>query len=338
MHYLIYIIPFLIIFNLLILIIFDKIETKIHLYDFPDAKRKLHKYKTPLLGGLIIYVNIILFFPLIYFLGDISYFSNFNIYTLKQFIFFLFTLSLIFFIGIYDDKFGLSFEKRLLYIFISLMLFANYNPQFNINNINIETLNIFFKVNTISPLILSICIITYIVSCNMFDGINIQSPLYFLFILFILIYKNILVDLNIVLLIPLITIFYLNFRKKTFFGDSGIYLIGFLIAYSFVSGYNKNLISLEEIFLISFPQIFDATRVILMRLFKGKNPTIPDRTHIHHILIKKNKLILTVSLISIIYILPSLIFYTFKINILILIIFQILLYFFILNYNNAKRF
>ena len=32
----------------------------------------------------------------------------------------------------------------------------NYNPQFNINNINIDTLNIFFKVNTIAPLILSI--------------------------------------------------------------------------------------------------------------------------------------------------------------------------------------
>ena len=51
----------LIILNILILIFFEKISSFINIYDFPN-NRKIHKIKTPLLGGLIIIINFFFIF------------------------------------------------------------------------------------------------------------------------------------------------------------------------------------------------------------------------------------------------------------------------------------
>lgn len=326
-----------IIFNLIIFFSYNFLSKKINLYDLPNPKRKIHKKKVPIFGGLIVYFNIILYLITIYLLGDDNSFIKLYIYTNKQLIFFIFTFSLIFFVGLYDDKHGLSFDKRLLYLFMILILFTNYSPQFNINKIQLESFNFILEIKNISSLFLTVCIISYLISCNMFDGINLQSPIYFIFILIVLIYKSILFDLNIVILFSLVLIFYLNLKKKTFFGDGGIYLMSFLISYSFIFGYKNDLLSLEEILLLSFTQLMDAFRVILSRIFKGKNPTYPDQTHIHHILINKHSLFLTTLLVSIIYVLPCTLYYIFKINILFLIVIQIILYFLIINFKYAKR-
>ena len=53
---------FLILFNFILIVFFDKIKF-FHLnLDNPDGKRKLHKKPTPLAGGIIIFLNLILYF------------------------------------------------------------------------------------------------------------------------------------------------------------------------------------------------------------------------------------------------------------------------------------
>ena len=173
---------------------------------------------------------------------------------------------------------------------------------------------------------LTLSIITFIIACNLFDGINVQSSLYFIYVLAILISLNILVELNIFLLIPLIFILYLNYKQKIFFGDSGIYLVSFLISYSFVFGYKNSLISSEQILLLIAVQIYDAIRVIFKRIISGKNPTHPDKIHIHHILLNKYKLNTVIVIISSIYILPTFIHFFLNFSVLYSLIIQVVLY------------
>ena len=79
----------------------------------------------------------------------------------------------------------------------------------------------------------------------MFDGINLQSSLYSLFIFFnIMFYTNSLL-VNI-LVITLICFSYLNFKNKTFLGDSGSLLLAFVISYFFINLYNLNYITYAD--------------------------------------------------------------------------------------------
>ena len=58
---------FLIFFNFLFLFFFRKISNIYNVFDVPDLKRKIHTKKIPLLGGLIIFLNISKFLNLLLF-------------------------------------------------------------------------------------------------------------------------------------------------------------------------------------------------------------------------------------------------------------------------------
>ena len=48
---------FLLIINFMIIYNYEKISNIINIFDHPDQYRKSHLKKTPLIGGIIIYVN-----------------------------------------------------------------------------------------------------------------------------------------------------------------------------------------------------------------------------------------------------------------------------------------
>ena len=81
--------------NLIFLIFNEKISKIINVYDLPN-KRKIHKKKTPLLGGYIIFVNIILFSILVFF--NVYEFNLINhlFYTKYQYFVFLLALTIFF--------------------------------------------------------------------------------------------------------------------------------------------------------------------------------------------------------------------------------------------------
>ena len=70
-------------------------------------------------------------------------------------------------------------------------------------------------------------------------------------------------------------------------GDGGSYFIGFNIAGLVLMSYKSDLKFLEIIPLILFITVplFDMAWVILRRIYKGKSPFRPDRSHLHHVLI-----------------------------------------------------
>ena len=106
----------IIILNILFFFNLNKISNLLNIYDLPDFKRKIHKVKIPQIGGIIFFLNFIL-----YLVFDKFYFNELQ--GLSYFVIFFSSLS-IFLIGIFDDKYNLNAKiKGILFIIISLQLF-----------------------------------------------------------------------------------------------------------------------------------------------------------------------------------------------------------------------
>ena len=63
---------FLIFFNFLVIIFFDKLKIFFNINDIPDKKRKIHLVPTPLLGGMLITLNLIISLLYLFFLKRVS--------------------------------------------------------------------------------------------------------------------------------------------------------------------------------------------------------------------------------------------------------------------------
>ena len=109
---------------------FQRIAKIIKVYDHPISKRKIHKIKTPLIGGVLLLINII-FINILYFFFSDFYFADLNkiFGGLDKYIFFLFFSLIIFLIGFIDDKRNLNANLKffLFIIIIALSIYFDHN-------------------------------------------------------------------------------------------------------------------------------------------------------------------------------------------------------------------
>ena len=113
------------------------------------------------------------------------------------------------------------------------------------------------------------CFLAFINSINMFDGINLHTSIYVLFVLIIFLLKNEFVNLSVSILIPILFFSYLNYKNKCFIGNNGTYLLSFIFSCLFITSYNKSFLFLpEEIFLIMFLPGIELIRLTFSRILK----------------------------------------------------------------------
>jgi UDP-GlcNAc:undecaprenyl-phosphate GlcNAc-1-phosphate transferase len=245
-------------------------------------KKKIKNYsRKPTLGGYIIIINLILY--IFFNKNSLSEFfqSNFNIYI------FLISCILIFLIGAYDDLFKILPLNRLILITIILLFFLNSISFFQVSFIKFNFFNYSISITKISIYFTIICFLAIINSINMFDGINGQSGLYFLQIFLFLFLKGIETDLIFIIIISILCFLILNLKNIIYMGDSGIYLMSFILGVFFIFGYKVGTLLIEDIIIFSSIHIFDLIRLFFLRLFSGKDPLKGDKKHIHHICSKK---------------------------------------------------
>lgn len=279
---------FLLIFNFLFLFFYKKISNIYNVFDIPDGKRKIHKKKIPLLGGLIIFLNIILFY-----LNENFKESYSIIFVLGCFSFFI--------LGLIDDKKNLNANVKLLLQSLLLLFYFFYNQDLIISNFYISYLKKDLFLNSFSIIFSIFCFLLFINSINMFDGINLQVGFYSLFIFLLLFFK---IDNEFIMPIIVALIFFLilNFNNNSFLGNSGSYLLGFIISYFFsISG---NIFSAEQIFLAMLIPGLDMLRVAVFRITNKKHPFSPDKNHIHYLMLSKFKFYQTFIIIQSLIILP----------------------------------
>ena len=286
-----------ILLNILILISYNYLAKIVDVYDFPN-ERKIHKAKTPIIGGIILMINFITLIILLEF-RVIDNLTISNIFE-NKFSYFLFSLSvlLIFLIGLIDDKIDINPNLKLFSLFLIISF-----VQFFDNSILITEIRFSFTENLIylgkySFLFTALCFLLFINACNMFDGINLQSCLYYLILSLYLILLD---GQNLFLIVMIISIFnicILNSNGKIFMGDSGVFLCSFVLAYFIVRNYNMKIIDYaDQIFILMMVPGIDMLRLFIFRILKKKNPFKPDNSHIHHILLKRFTYLSTILII-----------------------------------------
>lgn len=322
---------FLISLNFSFLIFFKNFSKVISLYDKPDGIRKLHKKRISNIGGFIFFVNLSVIFLYLnfFYFEDVQFFLNnkqFNI---------LYFFSLIFFlIGYLDDKINLNPNLKLVLFLFLIYFFLLFFPSLMIENLNFSfykhSINIFY----ISNFFTILAFLLFINAFNMFDGINLQSGIYSVFILVIFFIKSNFNFSFIFLILPLIFFLILNYQNKCFLGNNGSLLLSFIFSVLFIDFHNnKKLLFADEIFLIMLVPGLDLLRLFVNRILQRRNPFSADRNHIHHLLLKKYNNFFSLNILFSLILLPYIMYYFFNIKIL-SIIFSIFLYFFLIKLIN----
>lgn len=291
---------FLLLFNLIFIFYFKNISQYINLFDKPDQLRKFHKKKIANIGGLLIFLN--LFFFYIYFVFNNNYFNTHNFILSRNEIYNFFIFSFLFFgIGFLDDKYILSPNLKLLLFAFVIVCLLFIEKNILITEIKFSFLDRIIDISKISFLFTSASFLLFINAFNMFDGINIQSAIYSLFLLLIFLIIGFATEIIIVLILSLLFFTYLNFKNQCFLGDNGSLIIGFILSFLFIKSYNANfIIYADQIFLLMMIPGIDLLRLAITRIYNGKHPFKGDRDHFHHNILVKygyNKTVLIIFLI-----------------------------------------
>ncbi len=297
---------------LILLYLYRKLSYKLNLIDRPNY-RKRHIGEIPLIGGLVIYTNILIFS----FLYNIDYHLNVI----------LITSSILIILGAIDDANDIGVTFRLIaQLMCCLIIIGSGLAINNIGNymflpkINIGILSVLFTV---------FCVIGLTNAFNFIDGIDgLCSSLVFVSISTILLLTfingNYLVfqDFQYLILICISILLFIFFNlssySKIFLGDSGSIFLGFLVSWLLIYTSQSEIQLIHPVLTIWCVTliVFDIFSVVIRRIIRRINPFKPDRRHIHHIFIElgfdKTKTFLIILILSLILnLFGCSIFYTF---------------------------
>jgi len=288
--------------NIFFYININKISKKINIFDIPDNKRKIHKKPIPPIGGLIIFISLSLFLLFSFFFNFEILFEDFfyinNLVDVKSIVSFYFSLILLLVLGLFDDKYGVKANYRLIFFTIIFYLAVLLDDQLILSSIKLNTLNFELNLDKLKYFFTILCFLVLINSFNMFDGINLQSGTFLLFVFSVFIYKGIFFEISMCIFISLIFFIFYNYKNNVFLGNHGIYILSFIISFIILKNYNSSgQISPEEVFLLFYMPILELLRLFFLRIYKNKNPFKGDLNHIHHIIINKNNDIITANML-----------------------------------------
>jgi UDP-GlcNAc:undecaprenyl-phosphate GlcNAc-1-phosphate transferase len=317
------------------------ISKKINLIDNPDNKRKLHFKPVLLVGGIFFEIIFVIFF-IIFFLNYKNILINFPNEKYADFFIIFISISVLFLIGILDDKKNINPLLKLLLVFLTFY----FSFYFLSNNFLLKKLiffsNYIFYLDKFSVIFTSLCFMLLLNASNMMDGINSLASIIFAIWIFII---NIFLDvnsfyffINCILIYALLIFSFINFKNKCFLGDGGCFVVITYIGYLTVYTYNINLeqnlkfLNVESVFLLFLIPGVDMFRLFLVRIFNRKSPFAGDRSHFHHVLSKKYNVSKTLLIYSSLVFIPWLLYYL-KTYLLLYLIFAVLIVYFYLLFK-----
>jgi len=267
-----------------------KLSNKRKIYDIPDFRKK-HILPIPRMGGLAILLGLIAGFFSLIVLNKAGFINQSYFDILFTFICYL----LIFLLGFLDDLKPISPFLRLFFQF--LIASISWVGIVKIKGLFLGTslLNGYFPIDSdhLSFILTVIWIVGVINAINWIDGIDGLliglSCIYSITFSILSILNNNFLEGFFSLLMFFSCLGFLKYNKspaKIIMGDGGAYLIGFYLSNSSLTyGEIPGVINpLLIISLLLFP-VMDMVRVIFQRIYNGKSPFYPDRTHLHYLLL-----------------------------------------------------
>lgn len=269
--------------------VFIKFFKRRNFLDDPGG-RKIHTVKTPAMGGLPIFIG---------FCMAILIWAPFE--ALREMKYVLSAISIIFIIGFRDDLINLrAYQKLIGQVSAALIIVT-------ICDIRFTSLYHLFGLEEI-PLLVSylLSLFTIIVitnAYNLIDGIDglsgsvgVISTLFF-GVFFFLNQQIGFALISLSLCGGLLAFLNYNWApSKIFMGDTGSLFIGFFLSILTIKfiDFNHSILGQEFAFggsigtavAILILPLADTFRVFVRRVLRGKSPMHPDRTHVHHILLR----------------------------------------------------
>lgn len=259
---------------------------KLHDYN-PNEPRKLGNRKISNLGGVAIFIALRLT-------------QTFWIEPLDMpFNYFIAAIFIIFLVGLNDDLVGMSPLNRLIAQFLVASIIV-IPGQIYFSNLN-GFIGIYELSEWIGVVLSIIFIVGVINAFNLIDGIDgLAGSIGFLASAFIGLLFFLNGDTSWALLClaicgSLAAFLVFNFSPaKIYMGDSGAYIIGFVLAVSSIKLINQIAISPVQIFGININSaygiiaallmvpIFDTLRVFVLRIYQKNSPFKANTDHIHH--------------------------------------------------------
>lgn len=286
---------------------FIKLMLKYKVLD-KSGGRKIHNGEKVNMGGLVIFFGF-----LCAYLISIPVFLK--IETMDLILSFILLLSIIIIVGVRDDMNSLSPLTKLLIEVIIGIFFCKMGIRF-------ESLYGLYGINELPVWVSYVITIFFVIvitnAYNLIDGVDGQSatqaiitliPL-FLFFCFLVpeIYNKFVFGnhvfwsiVTISLIGALLAYLYYNwYPSRVFMGDTGSLLIGTIIACLLIIAiqYNGNFGDEVKVFgysiksnygviiMLFYIPLVDTLRVFTARILKGKSPFFPDKSHIHHFVLR----------------------------------------------------
>jgi UDP-N-acetylmuramyl pentapeptide phosphotransferase/UDP-N-acetylglucosamine-1-phosphate transferase len=258
-----------------------------NLFDIPN-ERKIHTSQIASLGGFAIFTGFIL-----------TSLISVRFANALDFQYFLAAALVIFFIGLKDDILGLTPFAKFLGQFLAASLL--YKGGIQLNNME-GFLNFHALPERVGMALTYITIILIINAFNLIDGIDGLAATLALMIALLLGFYFVKIDflpyghLAFSLAGTLIAFLIFNFPPaKIFMGDSGSLLIGLIISMLTMKFINvaphNNIMPISSSPAIGFSlliiPILDTVRLFTSRIFSRRSPFLPDKNHIHHLLMQK---------------------------------------------------
>ena len=228
---------------------------------------------TLLTGGLSFLVLLLIFFEANYYLK--------------------FFCCLIFIIGVISDLNLINSPAKRLFLQAILISFFIFYFEKNIYFTDIYFLDLILEYKIISYLFTIYCFLILINGTNFIDGLNGLVIGYYILSLGILLIfilnKDISYDysLLIILLMILVINYPFNLFGINFLGDSGSYLVAFIVGYVLVDFYKSysEISALFIVILLWYPA-FENLFSIIRKKFDKTDPSKPDTNHLHQLIFK----------------------------------------------------
>ncbi len=324
----------LILINILFVFFHKQISSFINVYDVPDKERKFHKNKTPITGGSLVLINLLIY-SFYVFINSENYFkSSLIFFDIIDFNIFLITCISIFLLGFFDDRFTLGPNKKFFLLITIILPSIIFSENLTIENVRLSFFDGNIDLKQFSLFWTLLCFLLFINAFNMFDGINLQVSIYSIILCLTLVLFGANENLIFSLIICLLFFSFLNLQSKSFFGDGGTYLLSYIFGYFFIKLYNIEIgISSDQIVLIMLLPGIELLRLFILRIINNKNPFSPDRNHLHHYLLKNFNLLFVTLIIQSLIIIPFILSLFIGYNFLFLIILLITYFLLIIKFN-----
>jgi len=260
--------------------------------DIPN-KRKRHKVPLVRLGGVAIFLSFLIFSIIAFIFSDLKYFYDFS---LTKFILILFTSTLIFLIGLFDDIFSISPFLRLFLQFLIALICWSFGIRLETITFTFFGNSMFLNLGFLSIFLTLIWIVGVTNAINWIDGLDglaasISSIAFFTIFLLSTQENSYLGLISIILIGSCVGYLKFNvFPAKILMGDCGSNFLGFILSQMTIllSSNQENINGISfmstNIFLalgILFFPLSDMLFVMINRILKGNSVFFPDRSHLH---------------------------------------------------------